>query len=131
MNKTSFSSVKEYIDNQDVTNKKYLKQLRSIVKKAAPNCVEKISWKMPSYYLDGWLIGFAAFKNHIGFYPGPSAVKRFQKEIKALNLSSSKGSIRLNKDEKLPISLIKKIVEFRVKENRLLKNKKRKNSIFC
>ncbi len=77
---------------------------------------------MPTFYLNGNLVHFAAFKHHIGFYPTPSGTAKFQKEI--ANYKAAKGSIQFPLDEPIPYDLITKIVEFRVKEN-LAKGKKK------
>lgn len=97
-----------------------LKKVRSLIKKSAPKSTEKISWKMPSFYSSNyWLVGYAAFANHIGFFPGPSAVEKFEKDIDAFGLKKSKGTIQLPLEGPIPSSLITKIVKFRVKENQL------------
>ena len=95
--------------------RKRLKEIRSIVRTLAPAATEKISYQMPAYFLNGNLIYFAAFKNHIGFYPGTSGVRAFQDEIK--NYKSAKGSIQFPHDKPLPTALIKRIVKYRMKEN--------------
>ncbi len=93
-----------------------LKEIRSIVRSLAPDAVEKISYRMPAFFLNGALVWFAAFKNHIGFYPGASGVAVFQDEIKSYK--SAKGSIQFPHDRPLPAALIKRIVKYRMKENR-------------
>lgn len=92
-----------------------LEELRSIIKKAAPAAEEKISYQMPAFEFKGILVYFAAHKNHIGFYPTSSGVEVFKKELSGYNYS--KGAIQFPIDKPLPISLITKIVTFRVKEN--------------
>jgi uncharacterized protein YdhG (YjbR/CyaY superfamily) len=94
---------------------KILEELRSTIKKAAPDAEEKISYQMPAFTLKGILVYFAAHKNHIGFYPTASAVAVFRKELAEYN--NSRGTIQFLLDKPLPISLISKIVKFRVKEN--------------
>ena len=90
-----------------------LKQLRSLIREAAPRAQEKISYQMPAYALDGALVYFAAHPNHIGFYPG--VVERLRKDLG--NYKTSKGTIQLPLDEALPVALIRKIVKARVKQN--------------
>jgi uncharacterized protein YdhG (YjbR/CyaY superfamily) len=92
-----------------------LKQLRQIVRTTAPNAEEKISYKMPVYRHNGkWLVGFAGFKNHIGFY-GMSGTffERFKKELK--DYDTSKGTIRFPLDKPLPVGLIRKLIKARMK----------------
>jgi uncharacterized protein YdhG (YjbR/CyaY superfamily) len=92
-----------------------LKQIRSAIRKAAPEATEKISYGIPTFYDSGNLVHFAAFKNHIGFFPTPSAIEAFQKELKAYR--TSKGTVQFPMTDPLPLKLIERIVKFRVKEN--------------
>jgi uncharacterized protein YdhG (YjbR/CyaY superfamily) len=91
------------------------KEMRATIKKAAPKAAEKISYGMPTLVLNGNLVHFAAMKNHIGFYPTPSAIAAFKKEL--AHYKTSKGAIQFPLGKPLPLSLITKIVKFRVKEN--------------
>lgn len=90
-------------------------ELYLAIKKSAPEAEEKISYQIPTFYLNGNLIHFAGYKNHIGFYPTSSGIKAFKKELS--KYKNSKGSVQFPLDEKLPLALIKKIVKYRVKEN--------------
>ena len=90
-------------------------ELRNLIRQTAPEASEKISYQMPTFYLNGNLVHFAAHKAHIGFYPTPSAITRFAADLKPYQ--TSKGAIQFPVDHPLPKNLIKKIVEFRVKEN--------------
>jgi uncharacterized protein YdhG (YjbR/CyaY superfamily) len=92
-----------------------LRQLKSIVAKAAPQAAEKISYGMPTFYLNGNLVHFAAHARHIGFYPTPSAIEAFGKEL--AKYQSSKGAVQFPTDEPLPADLIRRMVAFRVKES--------------
>ena len=92
-----------------------LRELRSIVAGAAPRATEKISYGMPTFYLNGNLVHFAAHARHIGFYPTPSAIEAFVKEL--ARYQSSKGAVQFPLDEPLPAGLIRRMVAFRVKEN--------------
>jgi uncharacterized protein YdhG (YjbR/CyaY superfamily) len=83
---------------------------------AAPEAVETISYQMPAFRLDGVLVYFAGFKNHIGFYPRTSAIVKFSKEL--AKYEHAKGSVRFPHDEPLPLSLVTRMVEFRKRENR-------------
>ena len=99
-----------------------LQKMRLTVKKAAPQDKEKISYGIPSFTLNGMLVWFAAFKNHIGFYPRISAIAAFKKE--SSSYKGAKGSVRFPFDKPLPLALISRMVKFRVKEN-LSKGKKK------
>jgi uncharacterized protein YdhG (YjbR/CyaY superfamily) len=115
MKKTTFSTVDEYIAQYPADIQKKLKGLRKTIRAAAPKAVERISYNMPTYSQQGNLVYFAVFKNHIGFYPIPSGIKKFEKELSVYKLG--KGSAQFPIDKPLPLALIKKIVAFRVHEN--------------
>ncbi len=91
-----------------------LKQLRATIRKAAPDADETISYQMPTFKQGRNLIHFAAFKNHIGLYPGSGAVEKFAPKLKAYQ--TSKGAIQLPLDQPLPLNLITDITKHRVKE---------------
>jgi len=93
-----------------------LRQMRACIKVSAPDADEGIKWGMPSFSYKRILVMYAAFKNHIGFYPTPSAIKAFNKELSKYNWG--KGSVQFPLDKPLPVTLIKKIVKFRVKESK-------------
>ena len=116
-------TIDEYIAGYPPEVQVILEQFRNAIRKAAPRAQEKIGYGIPTFTLEGNLVHFAAFKNHIGFYPAPSAIKAFNKELS--NYDGAKGSIKFPIEEQLPLSLISKIVKFRVKEN-LEKKKKSK-----
>jgi uncharacterized protein YdhG (YjbR/CyaY superfamily) len=109
------ATIDQYIEGFPPEIQVILSKLRAAVKKAAPQAVEKISYQMPAFYLNGNLVYFAAFKNHIGFFPTSSGVAAFQKEL--AKYATSKGTIQFPLDKPLPLDLIKRIVKFRVKEN--------------
>jgi uncharacterized protein YdhG (YjbR/CyaY superfamily) len=90
-----------------------LRQLRAVIKEAAPQAEERISYKMPSYQFHGRLMYFAVFKDHIGLYPAGYAEK--YKELR--KYMSGKGTLRFPLDQPLPASLITKLIKQRVKEN--------------
>jgi len=116
------NTIDEYITGYPENIQVMLKKFRSTIRKAAPKAQEKIGYGIPTFTLEGGnLVHFAAFKNHIGFYPAPSAIKAFKKELAIYE--GAKGSIKLPIDKPLPLGLITKIVKFRVKEN-LEKKKK-------
>jgi uncharacterized protein YdhG (YjbR/CyaY superfamily) len=108
--------VNEYIAGFPKEIQDKLEQLRSTIKKAAPDAEEVISYGMPGYKLKGSLVWFGGHTNHIGFYPrGPSALNAFKKELS--KYKSSKGAVQFPLDEHLPLDLITKMVKYRVKEN--------------
>lgn len=107
-------TIDEYIATFPVEVKKLLQTIRTTIKAAAPNATECISYQMPTFKLKKNLVHFAAFKNHIGFYPTPSGIAAFLPEIKKYKYA--KGSVQFPINEPLPLALISKIVEFRVKE---------------
>ena len=111
----TFKDIDSYISEQAVDVRDRLEQIRQVVKTSAPKAEEVISYGMPAFKYHGMLVYFAAFKNHIGFYALPSGNEAFQKELSAYK--QGKGSIQFPLDKPIPLTLIKKIVKFRVKEN--------------
>lgn len=109
------ATIDEYITGFPVDAQAMLEKLRQTIRKAAPDATEKISYRIPTFYLNGNLVHFAAFKHHIGFYPTSSGVSAFQDELSKYR--TSKGAIQFPLDEPLPLKLVKKIVGFRVTEN--------------
>ncbi len=107
--------IDEYIKKfpEEVQGK--LEKLRQVIVENAPDAVEKISYGMPTFYLNGNLVHFAAYSGHIGFYPAPSGIEAFIDELSVYK--TSKGAIQFPINEELPLDLIKKIVLFRVGEN--------------
>lgn len=108
-------TVDEYIAGFPKDTQKLLKQLRSTIRRAAPQAEEVISYQMPAYNFYGRLVYFAAYEKHIGFYPMPSAIEKFKKQLADYN--TSKGTVQFPLDEPLPLALITKITAFRVNEN--------------
>lgn len=92
-----------------------LEQVRAVIKKAAPKAEEVISYGMPAYKQNGMLVYFAGYKSHIGFYPTPSGIEAFKKELAIYK--GAKGSVQFPLDKALPLTLISKIVKFRVAVN--------------
>jgi len=92
-----------------------LQQMRATIRLAAPDAEEKISYQMPTFYLKGNLVHFAAYAQHIGFYPAPSAILAFREELSLYK--NAKGSVQFPLEEPLPLDLVAKIVKFRVEEN--------------
>ena len=92
-----------------------LSELRSLIRRMAPQAVEKISYGIPTFYLNGNLVHFAAFARHIGFYPGAEGIAQFAAELKPYK--RAKGSVQFPHDRPLPLELIAAIVQFRVAQN--------------
>jgi uncharacterized protein YdhG (YjbR/CyaY superfamily) len=92
-----------------------LEKIRATIRKAAPDAEEKISYQMPTFALKGNLVHFAAWKEHIGFYPAPTGIEAFKTELSAYE--GAKGSVQFPLDRPIPYDLIGRIVEYRVKEN--------------
>jgi len=107
--------IDEYISQFPKEVQKKLQELRKVIREAAPQAEEKISYKMPTFYLRGNLVHFAAYSGHIGFYPAPSGIEAFKEEL--AGYKTSKGAIQFPVDEDLPLELIRKIVLYRVEEN--------------
>lgn len=118
-------TVDQFIGRQPSAIQQQLVQLRQAIKQVAPKAEEIISYGMPAYKFQGVLVYFGVFKNHIGFYPTGSGISAFKKELSVYE--GSKGTVRFPIDKPLPLTLIKKIVRFRLKENerkQLLKKSK-------
>jgi uncharacterized protein YdhG (YjbR/CyaY superfamily) len=113
-------SVSEYLKTAPKAARPKLVQLRAIVKATVPQAEEGISYKMPYYKYHGALVGFAAFKDHIGFFPG-SIVKEFKRELEGFE--TARGSVRFPLDKPLPAALIKKLLKARMKRNEDKKKK--------
>ena len=121
--KSKFASIDEYIATFPKETQKLLNGLRAAIKASAPNAEEKFSYGIPTFFLNGNLAHFAAFKTHIGFYPAPSGIEAFKKELSMYK--QAKGSVQFPLDAPLPLKLVGKIVKFRVAEN-LKKTSKKK-----
>jgi uncharacterized protein YdhG (YjbR/CyaY superfamily) len=113
--KTTFKNVDEYIAAQEKTTQILLTAVRQAIKAAAPDAEEGIGYQMPVYKLHGVLVYFAGYKKHIGFYPSGSGIAHFAKALSIYK--GAKGSVQFPLDKPLPLSLITKMVQFRVKEN--------------
>jgi uncharacterized protein YdhG (YjbR/CyaY superfamily) len=119
--KQEYQSIDEYIRSFPEHVQKKLAELRNVIKELAPEASEKISYQMPTFFLNGNLVHFAGHSKHIGFYPTPSGIEAFQSELSKYKYA--KGSVQFPMEEPLPVELIKKIVKFRVEEN--IKKKKK------
>ena len=113
--RTKFEAIDSYIASFPEETRKLLQQVRITISNVAPEAKETISYGMPTFTLKGNLVHFAAFKNHIGFYPTPSGIEAFKKELSVYE--GAKGSVQFPLAKPIPFDLISKIVEFRVNEN--------------
>jgi uncharacterized protein YdhG (YjbR/CyaY superfamily) len=117
-----FNTIDEYVKTFPEDVQRILEKMRQTIREVAPDAIEAISYQMPTFKLNGRnLVHFAAWKNHIGFYPTPSGTETFQKELSPYK--GAKGSVQFPLNKPIPFDLVKKIVLFRVKEN--LKKKAR------
>lgn len=114
-NQVAPQNIDEYIAGFPPDIQAILEKIRLTIKKAAPAAQEKISYQMPTFFLNGNLVHFAAFKHHIGFYPAPRGIEQFKDELSVYK--GAKGSVQFPLDQPMPLGLISKIVKFRVKEN--------------
>ncbi len=120
MERKHYKSIDKYIRSFPKETQKKLTELRKIIREQAPEAEEKISYQIPTFFLNGNLVHFAAFAKHIGFYPGSSGIRAFKSKLS--KYESAKGSVQFPLKEPLPVGVIKQIVKFRVTEN--LKKKK-------
>ena len=109
------ASIDEYIAGLPAEVGARLSALRATIRRHAPDAVERIGYRIPTFYLNGNLVHFAAFERHVGFYPGPTGIAAFRRELG--RYKSAKGSVQFPHDEPLPLELVAAIVEFRVAEN--------------
>jgi uncharacterized protein YdhG (YjbR/CyaY superfamily) len=110
-----YKTIDEYIATFPKNIQIILGELRQAIRDSAPTAEEAISYQMPAFKLNGILVWFAAFKNHIGFYPTSSAIEAFKEELSDYELS--KGTVRFPINKPIPFDLVKKMVRYRVKEN--------------
>jgi uncharacterized protein YdhG (YjbR/CyaY superfamily) len=113
--KTPSKDIDEYIASFPRDIQEILEKLRVTIREAAPEAEETISYHIPTFTLKGNLVHFAAYKKHIGFYPAPSGIAKFKKELSAYE--GAKGSVKFPLAKPIPFSLISEIVKFRVEEN--------------
>jgi len=117
MKKTNAFTVNDYIAGFPPSVREKLEEIRSVIRKAAPDATEIISYGMAAFKHGGILVYFAAHNDHIGFYPLPSAIERFKKDLAAYK--HSKGAIQFPYNKALPVELIERITSFRVMEMKL------------
>ena len=117
-----FKTIDEYISVFSPSVQKILSQLRETIRDVAPKAEETISYGIPTFKLKGNLVHFAAFKNHIGFYPTPSAIDAFDEELSPYK--HAKGSVQFPIEKPIPFDLVRKIVKYRVEESLEIGKKK-------
>jgi len=123
-NSKTAANVDEYIEQFPANVQAILQKLRDTIKKTAPAAEELISYQMPAFKYHGMLVYFAGYKNHIGFYPTSSPMKVFKDRL--TNYKTSKGAIQFPINEAIPLTLVKDMVKFRIKENLEKENAKLK-----
>ncbi len=109
-------TIDEYISMFPDNVQNILEKLRQTIKESAPGAEEAISYQIPTFKLNGNLVHFAAFKNHIGFYPTSSGIEAFKKELS--QYKGAKGSVQFPIDKPIPFDLVRKIVKYRIKEKK-------------
>ncbi len=115
-NRSTATSIDEYIAEFPPETQTVLEEMRALIKATAPEATETISYAIPTFDLMGkHLVHFAGYEGHVGFYPSPSGIAAFQEELKPYK--SAKGSVQFPLGRPLPTELIRRIVEFRVREN--------------
>ena len=110
-----FTTVDEYISQFPEDVQERLQSLREVIRETVPDAQEKISYQMPTFALHGNLVHFAAYQNHIGFYPTPSGINAFKDQT--TEYKTSKATVQFPLDKPMPYELIQEIVKFRVAEN--------------
>ena len=108
-------NIDQYIRHFPSDVQKILTKIRTTIRKAAPEAEEAIKYAIPTFVLKGNLVHFAAYQNHIGFYPAPAGIKAFKEETKPYE--SGKGTLKFPLDKPIPFDLISRIVKFRVQQN--------------
>ncbi len=116
MQKVKPKTIGEYISTAPASTVEKLVQLHECIREVAPGAEESLKWSMPAYSYQKILVTWAVFKNHIGFFPMPSAMAHFEKKLS--KFKTGKGSIQFPLDQPLPLPLIRQIIKFRVKESK-------------
>ena len=112
----SYATVEEYLNGVPADKRMALDKLRATIRSVVPKAEEYISYGMPTFKYNGPLVSYAAFKDHCSLFPwGGSLIKKYAEELKAFK--TSKGTMQFTIDKPLPVSLVKKIVKERMKEN--------------
>jgi len=114
-NAKKFTTIDEYIAGFPQDVQQVLRELRAVIKQAAPQATERISYGMPGFYQNGMLVWFGGHAHHIGFYPTGEGVEVFKEELSGYK--SSKGAVQFPLDQPMPYELIRRIVKHRVEQN--------------
>lgn len=109
------TTIDAYIKTFPKNIQELLKEMRKVIHETAPEATETIAYGIPTFKLNGNLVHFGGYKEHIGFYPAPSGIKEFKDELAPYE--SGKGSLKFPIDQPIPYDVIKRVVQFRVKEN--------------
>ena len=109
--------VDHYLSKFQGEARKRLEKLRQVISENAPEAIEKMSYGVPAFYLNGNLIVYAAFKHHVGIYPTPSAIEAFMEKLKGFE--TSKGTIKFPLDKPMPYDLVAEITQYRVREQQV------------
>ncbi|MHA4893701.1 iron chaperone [Pedobacter sp. PWIIR3] len=120
---TKIETIEEYIASFPQDAQTQMKEVREAIRKAAPDAQERISYAIPTFTLNGNLVHFAAYKNHIGFYPGAAGIAAFKEKLSVYK--GAKGSVQFPIDKPMPLDIITEITRFRVEQN-LAKPQKKK-----
>jgi uncharacterized protein YdhG (YjbR/CyaY superfamily) len=120
-----YTNIDEYIAQFPPDVREKLREMRRLIKEAAPEAVETIGYQIPTFKQNGNLVHFAAFKNHIGFYPAPSGIEAFDEELAPYK--AGKGTIQFPLDQPIPAAIVQKVVRYRVAENEAKAARKRKS----
>jgi uncharacterized protein YdhG (YjbR/CyaY superfamily) len=116
MSRSQFKTIDEFIARYPENVRVVLQELRRVIRESAPGAEETISYGIPTFDLNGkHLVHFSAYRSHVGFYPTPSGIEAFKKELS--HFKTSKGTVQFPLDKPIPFDLVKRIVKFRVKEN--------------
>ena len=116
MAKCPFADVDAYIDSFQGETREKLLCMRRLIRETVPDAVEKLAWGMPAYYQKGFLVQFAGFQKHIGFYTNPSTLQHFKTELQGFS-TNDKNTMRIPLEEPLPMDLLRKMILFRLAEN--------------
>ncbi len=116
MKTTTPKNIDEYIEGFPPNVQESLRKIRAIIREVAPDAQEALKYRIPTFVLHENLVHFAGFQNHIGFYPTPSTVEAFSRDL--AGYESAKGSVQFPLSNPIPFSLIKRMVEFRAKQVR-------------
>lgn len=123
MDKQEIQTVEAYIESFPNDTAHKLRDLRTLIMECVPDVVEKLSWGAPTYYLDGYLLQFAAYQKHIGFYTTPAVIQHFESELLSYE-TNKKNTMKLPLSSPLPIKLLKRMILFRVEEQQSSKKQK-------